>query len=112
MVQQITFSLSPFRAVFIFVSMSAIPTQQKALFLVAKQGDLKVDDTPVLKPGVGEVLIRIEAAGVNPFDWKIKDYGVVVTEFPAILGCESSGTVIEVGEGVTNVAVGDHVYVI
>ncbi|THH28971.1 hypothetical protein EUX98_g5214 [Antrodiella citrinella] len=88
--------------------MSQTPSEQKALFLVAKKGDWKVDVTPVLRPKAGEVLIRIEAAALSPFDWKVKDFGIVITEYPTILGCDSAGTVVEVGEGVTNVAVGDN----
>ena len=67
-------------------------------------------DTPA--PAAGEVLIRVEAAGVNPIDWKIRNgagqrMGLVL---PILLGGEVSGTVEKLGEGVDNLSVGDAVY--
>ncbi|THH28937.1 hypothetical protein EUX98_g5253 [Antrodiella citrinella] len=89
---------------------STIPSQQKALFLLSKQGDWKVDHTPVLKPKAGEVLIRVESSALNPVDWKVRDWGLdVIPEYPTILGCDSAGVVIAVGEGVKSVAIGDKV---
>ncbi|THH23065.1 hypothetical protein EUX98_g8110 [Antrodiella citrinella] len=87
----------------------SIPTHQTALFVQELRGAWKVSSTDVPKPGPGEILIRVEAASLNPVDWKIQMYGVAVTIFPAILGSDSAGTVVEVGEGVTRVAVGDRV---
>jgi hypothetical protein len=34
---------------------------------------LKITDLPTPEPGEGEVLVRIQAAGVNPVDWKIRE---------------------------------------
>lgn len=64
------------------------------------------------QPGAGEVLVRIEAAGVNPIDWKIRNgagqrMGMVL---PIHLGGEISGTVEQLGEGVGDFAQGDAVY--
>lgn len=89
----------------------SVPSQQKALFVVEKQGEWAVRDTDVSKPGPGEVLIRIESVALNPIDWKIQTYGFFVTEYPAILGTDSAGVVVELGEGVTELAVGDKVCV-
>ena len=57
-------------------------------------------------PGANEVLIKIHAASVNPFDWKaragyMKD--IFPLTFPATLGSDVSGTVEAVGPGVTGV---------
>ena len=58
---------------------------------------------PTPSPAPGEVLVRVVAAGVNPIDWKIRE-GVrranIPLELPAILGCDLSGVVEAVGEGV------------
>ncbi|KAI0091079.1 GroES-like protein [Irpex rosettiformis] len=81
----------------------------KALLLLEKQGKYAVQDIPTPKPGPGELLIEIKATGLNPVDWKIHDYAFFVTEYPAILGTDSAGTVKEIGEGVTGFAVGDRV---
>lgn len=66
---------------------------------------------PVMNPG--EVLVRIFATSVNPFDVKqragvYKEF--IPLKFPAILGHDVSGTVAEIGPGVTNLKVGDQVF--
>jgi NADPH:quinone reductase-like Zn-dependent oxidoreductase len=64
-------------------------------------------------PGPGELLIKVAAAAVNPFDWKVragymKDF--LPLTFPATLGWDVSGTVEEVGAGVTQFKRGDEVF--
>ncbi|HEY0474372.1 MAG TPA: NADP-dependent oxidoreductase [Kribbella sp.] len=62
--------------------------------------------------GPGEVRVKVRAAGVNPADVKIRRgwFEVVrATTFPAIPGLEVAGIVDELGEGVTDLAVGDEV---
>ncbi|HEY6238112.1 MAG TPA: NADP-dependent oxidoreductase [Thermoplasmata archaeon] len=70
-------------------------------------------DLPKPTPAEGEILVRLSAAGVNPFDWKIAD-GVAETDrphvFPLILGVDGAGVVEEVGAGTKRFAVGDGVY--
>ncbi|MFE5590603.1 NADP-dependent oxidoreductase [Streptomyces sp. NPDC056549] len=64
------------------------------------------------EPGPGEVRVKVAAVGVNPVDWK-RRYGWVEefypTTFPAVPGLEFAGTVDALGEGVTDLAVGDEV---
>ena len=86
-----------------------MPAQQKSLLLTAKQGPFAVGTTDVPKPGVGELLIKVQATALNPVDWKIQAYGLFIDVFPAILGSDGAGTVEEVGEGVTGFAKGDRV---
>ncbi|WP_405854805.1 NADP-dependent oxidoreductase [Streptomyces sp. NBC_00090] len=66
----------------------------------------------VPEPGPGEVRVRVAAVGLNPVDWK-RRYGWVEefypTTFPAVPGLEFAGTVDALGEGVTDLAVGDEV---
>jgi NADPH:quinone reductase-like Zn-dependent oxidoreductase len=64
-------------------------------------------------PGQGEVLVAVNAAGVNPFDWKVrkgfmKDSSPL--EFPATLGGDFAGIVAELGQGVSGLSEGDEVY--
>ena len=59
-----------------------------------------------------ELLVKIHATALNPVDWKIREYAYFITEYPAVLGTDSAGTVEEVGEGVTGFAKGDKVCVI
>ncbi|MFI2206366.1 NADP-dependent oxidoreductase [Streptomyces sp. NPDC020192] len=66
------------------------------------------------RPGPGEILIEVRAAGVNPVDWKLRQGflrpGEHPTDFPVVFGSEAAGVVAEVGPGVTGFAVGDEVF--
>lgn len=58
-----------------------------------------------------DVLVRLEAAGVNPVDTKIRARGTLVPEtLTAVLGCDGAGVVEAVGEGVTRFHPGDAVW--
>lgn len=72
---------------------------------------LKIKDMPKPKPGIGEVLVKVEAASVNPFDTQVRrgDYAAYMPT-PHKLGVDVSGTVEAVGEGVDSLAVGDDVF--
>lgn len=82
---------------------------QKALQLESKAGRLVVEDREILKPGPGELLVKVLAAALNPADWKIWKSGLFIVDFPAILGSDIAGDVVAVGEGVTIFAPGDRV---
>ncbi|MEO7718075.1 MAG: NADPH:quinone reductase [Capsulimonas sp.] len=73
---------------------------------------LKYEDVPDPTPGPGQVLIRTHAIGVNPFETYIRagNYGPV--PLPNILGVDAAGIVEAVGDGVTDFAPGQRVYVI
>jgi NADPH:quinone reductase-like Zn-dependent oxidoreductase len=66
-------------------------------------------DVPVPRPGDGEVLVRVRAAGVNPGDWRLRE-GAYGHRGETVLGREVAGTVLEVGPDVTGFAVGDEVF--
>jgi NADPH:quinone reductase-like Zn-dependent oxidoreductase len=70
---------------------------------------LEIVDLPDPHAGPGQVRIAVRAAGVNPSDWKKRE-GLMDEELPQTLGYEAAGVVDEVGEGVTDVAVGDRVF--
>ena len=70
------------------------------------------DDAVKPQPGPGEVLIRVHATSVNPFDCWVHNGWVAQMfnyTFPLIPGSDVSGIVEEVGPGVTDAAVGDFV---
>ena len=69
---------------------------------------LEPADLPEPTPGPGEVLVRTAAAGVNFID-TYRRGGAYPMPFPHIPGSEGAGTVTAVGDGVTDVAVGDPV---
>ncbi|PCH39331.1 GroES-like protein [Wolfiporia cocos MD-104 SS10] len=83
--------------------------RQKSLLLTHKQGPLVVKTTNVPKPGPGQLLIKVHAAALNPIDWKIQAYGMVVSKYPAVLGSDIAGTVEDVGEGSSGFMKGDHI---
>jgi NADPH:quinone reductase-like Zn-dependent oxidoreductase len=82
----------------------------------AKFGDpsvLELTTMPEPHAGSGQVRIAVRAAGVNPFDWKVRAgyfRDAFTTKFPAIPGLEAAGVVDEVGEGVQGIRPGDDVF--
>ena len=79
-----------------------------AVAWAAKQ-PLEITTVDVAPPKAGEVLVRIVATGVCHTDAYTLSGADPEGIFPAILGHEGGGIVEAVGEGVTSVAVGDHV---
>ena len=71
-----------------------------------------MEDRPVPEPGPREVLVEISAVGVCGSDVHYYEHGRIgdfVVEAPLVLGHESAGRVVALGEGVTRHAVGDRV---
>lgn len=69
---------------------------------------LEYVDVPTPKPGPGQVLIRVKAAGLNFIEVYFRK-GIYKEELPLIPGHEAAGTVEELGPGVTGFSVGDRV---
>jgi 2-desacetyl-2-hydroxyethyl bacteriochlorophyllide A dehydrogenase len=74
-------------------------------------GTLALLDRPDPRPGAKEVLVEVAAVGVCGTDTHVFDGEFEGTVFPLVPGHEATGTVVAIGEGVTSVAVGDHVAV-
>ncbi|WP_242587485.1 NADP-dependent oxidoreductase [Streptomyces sp. MST-110588] len=62
------------------------------------------------RPGPGQVLVRVRAAGLNPTDWKHRAGGGFLGEPPFVLGWDVSGVVEETGLGVALLEPGDEVF--
>jgi NADPH:quinone reductase-like Zn-dependent oxidoreductase len=65
------------------------------------------------RPGPGQLLVAVRAAGVNPADWKFREGWLRETiplELPAVFGLDCSGVVEDLGDGVDGFAVGDEVF--
>ena len=69
---------------------------------------LEFSDVSLGQPGPGEALVRHKAVGLNYIDTYHRS-GLYPLPLPSGIGLEASGVVEAVGDGVTNVAPGDHV---
>ena len=75
-------------------------------------GDLRLEDVDEPTPGPGELKLRMHATATCGTDAKIFNHGHPRLDPPQVIGHELAGEVVEVGEGVTDWAVGDRVQVI
>src|SRR6266852_4002533 len=72
---------------------------------------MKLEEIPAPKPGAGQVLVRVKAAGVNPADTYMRNGAYAVKPpLPYTPGFDGAGVVEAIGEGVTKVRPGDRVY--
>ncbi|HXJ47075.1 MAG TPA: NADPH:quinone reductase [Candidatus Dormibacteraeota bacterium] len=72
---------------------------------------LKLDEIPTPKPAAGQVLVRVHAAGVNPYDTYMRAGTYPVKpSLPYTPGSDAAGVIESVGEGVKKVKPGDRVY--
>ena len=84
----------------------------KALLLDAPgaPGTLRVGEVAVPQPGPGEVRVQVQAAGLNPVDYKMMAGGVGSWHYPFIPGLDVAGVIDAVGEGVEGWQQGDAVF--
>ena len=85
-----------------------MPHSVRAVVARAKGEPVTVEIIEVPDPGPGEVLVTVQACGGCHTDLHYRE-GAINDDFPFLLGHEAAGIVEEVGDGVTNVAVGDFV---
>jgi len=84
--------------------------------IVSQYGDpevLKFGDYPDPSPGPDEVLVRVAATSVNPFDMKRRSgeaKAFAPIAFPGIIGVDVAGTVVSCGPGVKGFSPGDRVF--
>lgn len=72
---------------------------------------LKLEDVTGLKPGAGQVVVQVKAAGVNPYDTYMRQGTYAIKPpLPYTPGSDAAGIVEAVGEGVAGIAPGDRVY--
>lgn len=82
--------------------------QVRGVIARAKGEPVEVTDILVPDPGPGEAVVRVQACGVCHTDLHYREGGIN-DEFPFLLGHEAAGVVEQIGDGVTEVAVGDFV---
>ncbi len=71
-----------------------------AAWIPAENAALEVATAPFPQIGADEVIIKNRAVAVNPVDWKIQSWGGFGIKYPAILGEDVAGEVVEVGKDV------------
>jgi NADPH:quinone reductase len=73
--------------------------------------ELKLAELPTPKPAAGQVLVRIHAAGVNPYDTYMRAGTYAVKPpLPYTPGSDAAGVIEAIGEGIKKVKAGDRVY--
>jgi len=84
----------------------------RAVVLEEFGGSLNLREVEKPAAGAGQVLVRVEASGVNPLDTKIRAgrAGHAQSKLPAVLGLDLAGVVEQVGPGAEGFAPGDEVY--
>ncbi|MBR0911593.1 NADP-dependent oxidoreductase [Bradyrhizobium japonicum] len=72
---------------------------------------MKFERVPRAEPGPGEVLVKVAAAGVGPWDgWIRSGKSALPQPLPLTLGSDLSGEIVAIGPGVSGLRVGDQVY--
>jgi NADPH2:quinone reductase len=72
---------------------------------------LKLEEVPTPKPAAGQVLVRVQAVGVNPYDTSMRAGTYAVKPpLPYTPGSDAAGVIEAVGDGVKKVKPGDRVY--
>jgi NADPH:quinone reductase-like Zn-dependent oxidoreductase len=85
----------------------------RALHVPAAGAPIELGDLPTPTATEGTVLIRVKAAGLNAIDNGLASgmmAGMMPHEYPLVLGRDAAGVVESVGDGVTDITVGDEVF--
>ncbi|CAJ0546821.1 Ff.00g014480.m01.CDS01 [Fusarium sp. VM40] len=82
-----------------------MPTHLAAV-LPGKGQPFEIQTRPTPKPGPNQLLIAVKSVAINPADALMREYGLFISEFPAVIGFDMSGLVLEVGENVPSDADG------
>ena len=69
---------------------------------------LRLEDVAIPRPGAGQIRVRVHACGLNPADWYLCR-GLFAGDLPRGIGLDVAGTVEALGEGVTDIGVGQQV---
>jgi NADPH2:quinone reductase len=72
---------------------------------------MRIEETADPEPGIGEVVVRVKAAGVNPVDTYVRAGTYYKPQLPYTPGIDGAGIVETVGDGVFHVATGDRVFI-
>ena len=85
-----------------------MPTEARIAVITEAGGDYTIESREIADPGSHEVLIKLVATGVCHTDLAVQA-GDLPTNYPVVLGHEGAGTIVKVGDHVTELAAGDRV---
>ncbi|KAJ7764180.1 chaperonin 10-like protein [Mycena maculata] len=89
-----------------------MPIQTNLALIVAKPLSRTIEDRGVPIPGPEEILVRVEAAGLNPVDARVGNIDIPMwPDMPTVPGAEASGVIVAIGNEVKGFNVGDRVYI-
>ncbi|GAA5933161.1 zinc-binding alcohol dehydrogenase family protein [Sporobolomyces koalae] len=90
-----------------------LPPTQSALLVHGPRQAYQLESTPI--PTLNsddEVLVRVEAVGLNPVDYKSVLYNFALPVLPALNGRDLAGTIVKIGSRVERYKVGDRVFAV
>ncbi len=88
----------------------SLPSSHKAAVVPEAGAQHKVVDRSLAPLAADEVAVKVTATAINPVDWKVRDYKIFISEYPAVLGSDAAGEVVAVGSSVTSHTVGERVF--
>jgi hypothetical protein len=77
--------------------------------LKPKQRPLVVSNAPYTSPPKDHVLVQVYDVAINPIDWILQEQDLFKLKYPAILGDDIAGEIVELGEGVDDFHTGQRV---
>lgn len=88
----------------------SLPSTHKAAVVPEPGAQHVVVDRSLSPLSPDEIAVKITATAINPVDWKMRDYRIFLTDYPAILGSDAAGEVVAVGSSVKSHSIGDRVF--
>ena len=88
---------------------TASPSNTAAWALKAKSRPFVVSSAPYRAPPPGHVAIKVHCVAINPIDWIMQDQDIFGAHYPAIFGSDLAGEVVQTGQGVMGLSVGQKV---
>ena len=93
--------------------MASADFSNRNLAMVIRSPKARIEGPPEKRskpiPGPNEIVVQNHAVAVNPADWKIQDYNMIVTQYPTVLGSDVCGKVCAIGSAVKDFKIGDRV---